>query len=250
MGQKITKAELGRLAGVSRMGATKAANGPLSDAVSDGQVDLGHALVIEWLASKNVHPPFVVVHADKPAKKPVSKKKPVTKKKAPKGKKNERKVHKAKKNAPKAEKIAPYLKKELPPPQTIGGYEIKDLEHLTVREVVMMYGSVDGFKRFVESLKNIADYKNQELKIQQQRGEVISREKVSGTIFPLIDMAFTRLVSDVPTALSKQVIARVESGGESMAIDVESIIREANSSAIKNVKASVLRLNIFKESGA
>jgi hypothetical protein len=250
MGQKITKADLGRLAGVSRMGATKAANGPLSDAVSDGFIDLSHALVIEWLASKNVNPPFVLPTVQKTVKKAALKKKPVTKKKAKKSKKNERKAPKREKSAPKSKKAAPKVKKELPEPQTIGGYDIKDLEHLTVREVVMMYGSIDGFKRFVESLKNIADYKNQELKIQQQRGEVISKEKVAGTIFPLIDMAFTRLVSDVPTALSKQVIARVESGGETMAIDVEKIIRDANSSAIKNVKASVLRLNIFEESGA
>lgn len=111
----------------------------------------------------------------------------------------------------------------------------------------MRYGSVDGFKRFVDSLKNIADYKFRELRIRQQRGDLVSRDLVSGAVFPLIDVAFQRLVSDVPAAVTQQVVARVESGGDDVAADVEKIIRDANSRVLKNAKESISKLEVLKD---
>jgi hypothetical protein len=215
----ITKAELSRWANVSRMAATKIAAGQLADAVVDGKIDANHPLVREWLALHGCHelpPTSTPQHAKaaeptaKPSRRPAAK--------------------------PKAAE-QPSAVATLP--TQISGYAIEELEHLTVREVVMRYGSLDGFKRFVDSLKGIAEYKFRELKIQQQRGELVDRDRVAGTVFPLLDLAFARLVSDVPDALAHMIVARVESGGAETVMDVQKLIRDANSRVLKDAKASL-----------
>ena len=212
----ISKAELARWAGVSRQAITKVCRpgGALYDATGSDGVDVSHPLVREWLDSHGV--------ADIPTGDP-----------GPGGK--TRKAP-AKPAASKAAK-----------PAESDPAESEDLENLTVREVVMRYGSVDGFKRFVDSLKNIAEYKYRELRIKQQRGDLVERAKVAGLVFPLIDVTFSRLVTDIPDAVSKLVIARVESGGPETLVDVQKIIRDANSRAIKNLKQSALKLEILKD---
>ena len=251
MGSRIvTKSALARHAGVSRNAVGKLCKDTLLDAVTEqGKVNAAHPLVIEWLATKDVHtlPPLPpekkrrTPAAPKPRAKAKAAPKPRAKAKAP-----------TKPTArPKTKVANPAPQADEPPaqklPTTIGGYDIEDLEGLTVRQVVMRYGSVDGFKRFVDSLKSIADYKFRELRIKQHRGDLIERDLVAGAVFPLIDVAFQRLVSDVPSAVTQQVVARVESGGEDVVADVEKIIRDANSRVLKNAKESVTKLEVFKK---
>lgn len=195
----------------------------LADAMTDaGKIDAEHGLVREWLATHNVYELPGVGAIPTPQ---------------------------AVKNAQTAKpKVSPRTRNNAPPAtiQTrIGSHEIEDLENLTVREVMIRYGSIDGFKRFVESLKNIAEYKFREMRVQLQRGELIERDAVSGQIFPLIDVAFSRLVSDVPDTLSKLVVARVESGGPGTTKDVQQMIREANSRVLKNVKTSIEKTGLL-----
>jgi len=219
----ISKAELARWAGVSRQAVTKACKpgALLYDATDSKGVDVEHPIVREWLSGHGVSElPEPGRKADNPASS---------------GKKTAR---------PKTSKT----KSPPPPVQTQTAplpHELKELEDLTVREVVMRYGSVDGFKRFVDSLKNIAEYKHRELRVKQQRGDLIEREKVAGLVFPLIDVAFARLVSDVPESVSKLIVARVESGGPETTADVQQLIRDANSRVLKNLKQSASRMEIL-----
>lgn len=194
---------------MSRAAVTKACRpgGPLYDAVDTTGVDVEHPLVVAWLRSHGA-----ASATGKPKR--------------------------------------PRRARAKPPPEPAAAAvpdDLKDLEDLTVREVVMRYGSVDGFKRFVDSVKNIAEYKHRELRVKQQRGDLIDRDRVAGVVFPMIDVAFSRLVSDVPDAVSKQVIARVESGGPDTAADVVQIIRDANSRVLKNLKQSAARLEFLKD---
>jgi hypothetical protein len=69
-------------------------------------------------------------------------------------------------------------------------------------------------------------------------------------VFPLIDTAFSRLVSDVPDSVSKLILARCEAGGPETLSDVQQLIREANSRVLKNVKMSVGRLEVLKDADA
>lgn len=221
--QIISKAALARWAGVSRAAVTKACKGPLFDAASSQGVNVEHPIVREWLANHGIHE-LPEPGPDKP--------KPKRQRKKP--------------DQAQPEPVRPA--RTTPPPQTTTTpYDLKDLEDLTVREVVMRYGSVDGFKRFVESLKNIAEYKHRELRVRQQRGDLIERKDVAGLVFPMIEVAFARLVSDVPESVSKMVVARVEAGGPETSADVTQLIRDANSRVLKNLKQSASRLELLND---
>jgi len=230
MSNLITKAALSRLAGVSRMAVTKAAKGALADAVVDKKINVAHPLVIEWLSSKDV---TEIPTASEPAPKPTAKKK-AKKKTAAKSK-----------PVPKPKPAAATKPNQVP--ITVGGYDIDGLEDLTLREIVMRYGSIDGFKRYVESLKSISDFNLRDMKMKTHRGELVQRDLVVGTLIPLIDVAYQRLVSDVPAAITQQIIARVESGGEDMIGDSEKIIRDAVSRVLKNTKSSIMKMEILND---
>lgn len=213
----ISKAELSRWAGVSRAAVTKACKINLSDAVLPSGVDVTHPLVRDWLRGHGVDtlPEVSAAAKQKTRKAPVRK--------------------------PQPKRIVPQA---APPPAV---HDLEHLEDLTIREVVMRYGSVDGFKRFVDSLKSISEYKYKELRAKQQRGDLVERHKVAGLVFPMIDVAFSRLVTDVPVAVSKSVVARVQSGGPETYTDVQKIIRDANSRVLKNVKQSAMSLEILND---
>lgn len=243
MSNLITKAALSRLAGVSRMAVTKAAKGALADAVVDKKINLNHSLVIEWLKSHGVKDEDI--HLPEPKEKttttkPVAKKKSKKKKAAAKSKPG---------TVPDKPTPAPPMPaaKPNPAPITVGGYDIDGLEDMTLREIVMRYGSIDGFKRYVDSLKSISDFNMRDMKMKTHRGELVQRDLVAGTLIPLIDVAYQRLVSDVPAAITQQIIARVESGGEDMIGDSEKIIRDAVSRVLKNTKSSIMKMEILKD---
>jgi hypothetical protein len=239
----ISKAELSRWANVSRMAVTKAAAGPLADAVVGAKINAAHGLVREWLALHGCAnlppPPPPKVRKPRPSRaKSAAKPKPRPKakpKKAP-------AALVAAVQVPEPETSAPG---EMP--RDIAGYPFEELEDLTIRELVMRHGSVDGFKRFVDSLKAIADYKYRELRTQQQRGLLIERERVAGAVFPLIDLAFSRLVSDVPASLAQLVVARVQSGGPEIVREVEQMIRDANSKVLKGTKVAINKTGIVND---
>ena len=229
MARTITKAELARWAGVSRTATSKACRNALADAVvgegKSQRVDAEHHAVRNWLAEKGVDTlPEPTVHRPRPTA--------------------------AAQPAPRTDR-APPRTPGTPRGQVVvrtqdGDYTLDQLEHLTVRDVVLRYGSVDGFKKFVESLKHIADYNYREQRVRQQRGELVERQKVAGVVFPIIDVAFARLVNDVPDTVASQVVARVESGGPETLVDVQRMIREANSAVLKNLKLSAENWDFLK----
>lgn len=216
----VSRAELARWANVSRQATAKACKpgAPLYDATVANGVDVEHPLVREWLASHGVTElPAPSEPAEKPAKK---------------------------RRAP--DRPAPPAPRPRPQPARAPTTDI-DLENLTVREVGMMYGSVDGFKRYVDSLKGIAEYKHRELRVKLQRGELIERERVAALVFATLDVAFQRLVSDVPDSVSKLAVARAESGGPETTADVAQLIRDANSRVLKNLKQTMTRLEFLSD---
>jgi len=198
-------------------------------------VNVDHPLVIEWLADhgcNNVDDKYTKLVEPVPDIK-----------RAKKNKYNEPKPKLKPKPEPKAEKVPRretmtdgqrrYFNIE----QThIGGHSVEDLADLTVKEIVTRYGSVDGFKRFVDSLKTISDYNFRELRTQERRGELIERERVSGVLMQVIDVAFRRLVSDVPANISQQVLACVQTGGDDVIIQIEKIYRDANTLILQSTK--------------
>ena len=193
----ITKAELARVANVSRSAITKAANGPIAAAVVNGKINIEHALVIEWLSSKNIYIDGV-----------------------------------------KAKQKADVIKSQ--EPTTIGGIDIKELEHLTIKEIGMQYGTLDGFKIFVETLRSISTYNFKNMRRKTLRSTLIDRDLVSKSIFSLIDVANDKLTSELPQVLVKNIVTRVQNGGNVLSEDVEKMIRDSISRELKNTKKIVI----------
>ena len=198
MSEMITKAALARRADVSRaaVGGLTKPGKRLAAAVVDGKVDAAHPLVVEWLAEKS-------------------------------GQAAEAAAASQTGQAP-----APAQGQPAVLPHGIP----KELEDLTLREVAEKYAGIDGFKRHIDSLKALAEFRYRDLKIKQQRGELIEKEQVRRTLLPMIDTAFQRLVSDVPETLAKLIVARVQSGGDDVTAEVVQMLREHNSKVLRNLK--------------
>jgi len=118
-------------------------------------------------------------------------------------------------------------------------WDMTRLENLTVKEIVMKFGTVQGFKQWVDALRSISDYQYRDIRIQESRGDLIPRAVVESQVFPLIDVCFQRLVTDMPDTLCKQIIARVEGGGPEVAVDVQKMIHDMASRILLNTKKSL-----------
>jgi hypothetical protein len=215
MSNIVTRAELSRILGVSKTTITRACKVRIASALVDDGIDIDHPLVQAWMDRLGI-----VYPEGKPKPKPEPEPKP-----------------------------GPEPKPEysIPKPHPRMSFKgIEDFENLTVRQVVMKYGTVEGLRGYVDVLKTIADYKHRELRVKQQRGELIAREKVAGVVFPIIDSAFSQLVSDVPEALSSLIVARCEAGGSDTLGDIVQLIRKANGRVLKNLKEGAQRLEILK----
>jgi hypothetical protein len=125
-----SKAQLARWAGVSRQAMTRACKegGPLHGATTPQGVDVEHPIALAWLNNHGVRelpappPPKPAPARPKPAKPP---------------------------NPPPEVSQTPTLQ---PPPDV----PLDEFETLTLREIVMRFGTIDGLKRYVDSLKTIA----------------------------------------------------------------------------------------------
>lgn len=119
--------------------------------------------------------------------------------------------------------------------------DLEDLGAMTLREVVERFGTLRALSDAVKARKDFADMKVKESAAAQRRGQLVNRALVSAIIVPLIDLAFRRLVGEMPTALTEQIIARVLAGGEDLKVDVEALIRRETSGILTDCRDGVAK---------
>lgn len=209
---------------------------PYADAISGDLIDVSHPLVEEWLRMRAEKDPYSKPGPPPPKKPPFFK---------------EQKFHKPPPPQPEPPAEKTTRRVEIPSQPEAHTYnvvhevgaikpsDIEQYEHMTVRQMVAQFGTVDGFKRYLESLRIISDLKKKDLETDVKRGVLIERDYVKGVLLPLYEVAFKRLTSDVPAALTSEVIALVESGGDNVAADVKKAIHDANSRALKMAKQAI-----------
>jgi len=112
----------------------------------------------------------------------------------------------------------------------------KELEHLTIKEIGMQYGTLDGFKNLIETLRHISTYNFKNMRSKILRSNLIERDLVSKSIFTFIDVAHDNLTIEFPLVLVKNIVARVQNGGNDLAEDVEKMFRDAVSFELKSTK--------------
>jgi len=222
----ISMAELSRLSGRSRQAISKACKegGLLFPAMVDRKINVNHKSVQEYLQKSRIDSANALKNQKTKKPTPPRKKaKKQAKKKTVSGKKKDKGSENGSEN----------------------GYhidiEIEDLEEMTVKEVAMKYGGMPGFKVYIDALKTIAEYKNKAIMAKQKRADLVDRLSMESVSIALIDLAFKRLVTDVPASLSQSVHSTVKAGGKNVIFKIEDLYRKANSKVLKDVKKEILK---------
>lgn len=110
---------------------------------------------------------------------------------------------------------------------------------MTLRELLLRFGTETAFKDFLSATKQIEDINEKRLKNAATRGEVVSRTMVRTGIVEPIDTAFNNMLTDGSKTMSIRITAMVNAGKD--AAEVEDYIKKTLSSFIRPTKAKVAR---------
>lgn len=120
---------------------------------------------------------------------------------------------------------------------------IRDLSAWTLGACVEKFGSAPGMVDHVKALKLLAEL---QLKLQQAdvaRGKYIERALVAGSLLPVIETAWQRVVGEAPGAMAASIVGLVTSGHEQqLDFAVEELIRAELSKILKGVRGEYLKL--------
>ncbi len=117
--------------------------------------------------------------------------------------------------------------------------DIVDYMDCTLHELLRNFGSMEQFKRLVDTEKNIEDIRMRRLKRAEKEGLLIPRDMVRQHIFAAIENVHVRLLNDFPKSGARRAVALVKSG--SSPEDVEKELREIIQTSLKNLKLSAQR---------
>ena len=211
----LTQKELSEQLGVSRPLISQLSKTKFKDAVIGKMFDPTHPVILEYIETRKTQKLAVSMSVTgltaKAKKKPAKKTKP-------------RKTNKA---------------TAIPPISAINPPTFEEIEALTVREVVERYGSMLGFKVYLDSLRNIADWKNKELKYLESRGKLVSKAVLGDVLFALVNSAFKRIVGEFPGAVSPQLKAKVLANEDTCILEMKALMEKELSKILKDVKTRV-----------
>ncbi len=101
-----------------------------------------------------------------------------------------------------------------------------NLAGMTIGAACAKWGSMAAMSDAVKSLKLFAAMQAQVQLTEERRGRQVNRELVAGTVFPLVDHAFKRIVTEAPGAMATRIVALVLAGGrDDLAHAVEDLLR-------------------------
>lgn len=204
----VTRAELARHAGCTRMAVTAACKERLAKACHGAKVDIDHASVRAWLKKRG---------RDLPAPPPEE---PA---------------------APKSEPPArPRAAQNGQIRAPTGIEDIDGFEDLTLREIVARFGSMSVHSDWLDMRRKQTQIRERELKNHELEGKLIPREAVRVHVFGVIDGAFRRLLQDAPKTIARRVYAMAKAG-ESVDI-AEALVRDTVSSLLQPVKDAAARV--------
>ena len=220
----VSKAELARLAGVSKAAVTKAAASFLKPALVGKRIDVDHPAAAAWL-QKKLNPP-----TSKPPKKPKKAPSKPKSKKTPAAKKTPTKP-----KAPTESEEPP----ELPPVELQDDATVKSYGEMKLKDLVAKFGTGAQFKEWTLAKKNLESIRALQVKNEEKEGALISRDLVKTHLFGAIENTNLRLLTDTPKTLSKRIASHVKAGGTLE--EAEEIIRKVLSTQLKGVKALAQR---------
>lgn len=201
MPRLVSRADLARLAKVSRPALTKQCQKALAPACQGDRVDLDHPAVQSFLASHGVKSAPPDRAPTKESKRAVVEPRAPTAKSEP---------------APSLRGKATRARREAEPipPQPANAGTPEDLEELaeTLRPLVARFGTERGFRDWLLGLKGIEDIDSKRLDTAIKRGAVYPRDFVHTHILGLINGAYLRMLGDTPKTLCREIFALAKTG--------------------------------------
>lgn len=198
----ISRADLARLAGVSRAAIGKACHGRLSGALHGDRIDLTDRAVQSYLAE----------HGATDAAPPEQPKPPERKPGAP-----------MPESAPELDDV---------------GYS-SELGDFTLHEIIQRFGTIRSYKDLLEANEKRERALKNHLDNEQRRGNLITRDLVQTHVVGLVDATNKRLLSDAAKTIASRLYAMAKGG--TPIEDAERAVREIISTHVAPTKRKVVR---------
>ena len=204
MAKLVSRADLARLGGVTKVAISKAAKARLAPACVGDRMDLEHPEVVAWLDKKRKqreatgtpHPAedLELEHGIEPAD-------------------------------------VPEMDDPFP--------ELASLSHMTVRQVAERYGTKRAYRDWLDALKRIEDVHRAGLDNAKLEGRLIERDLVDMFVFGPYEAQCLRLLSDIPKTGVRRVYA-MALAGEPIEV-AERVLREMIEAQLKVAKNAASR---------
>lgn len=110
---------------------------------------------------------------------------------------------------------------------------------MTLREIYEKFATVPRFKDWLGAMKDIVAIQEKQLKAEQTKGTLVSRDIVHRFIVDPIDAAHIKLLRDGSQTISVRAVALCESGAPQT--EIKKLVEDTISSFIKPMKAKVSR---------
>jgi hypothetical protein len=145
------------------------------------------------------------------------------------------------------ESVRQYLAaRDVPPPVLRADDSAPDVAELldwTLRAIVDRFGTLDGFKGYLQACKMSEEAQKLRLHNRREMRRLVSREYVATHVIGLVEEMSLRLLRDSPRSISRRLYALAGSGADIE--EAEAVVREQISSQLKIAKARV-RANLHK----
>lgn len=219
----VSRAELARLAGVSKPAITKACKTFLADACDGDRVRLDHPTVVAWLKAKGRSVPN-----DGAPPEPVVSPKPEPPAPTP------SKKGKESPPAPPTEgRLSAGLHDRKATADAVKSYMA------IVRPLLKRFGTKRNFRDWLLSLKDMEIIREKMLANEETEGRLISRELVRTHVMGAIETANRRLLSDAVKTITRTVYSAAKSGVP--VEETEKMVRETISSQLEPVKRAAIK---------
>ena len=110
---------------------------------------------------------------------------------------------------------------------------------MTLRDIYEQFGTAPRFRDWLSSMKDIVAIQEKQLKAEQVKGTLVSRDIVHRFIVDPIDSAHIKLLRDGSQTISVRAVALCEAGATPA--EIKKLVEDTISSFIKPMKAKVSR---------
>ncbi len=231
----ISRAELARLAGVSKPAVTQCATrGSLKPARIRDRLDLDHPAVLAYLERHDVKAP------------PAERAKKASKRSAVGTGKAKRTGKKRSSKAPSVRRTKAKRtgkgRKPAPPEAFIvdPNLDVDTYLDMPLRRIADEYGTMTAFRDLLSARKDLEVIREKTIANQESEGRLISRELVEAHVFGALEKLARRLLGNVPKTLSRRLYAAAKSG--TPIEDSEQVVSETIGSEIKPTRDAVARV--------